>query len=218
MERETGFPVRITNDANAAAFGEAKFGAGKKYQNIIMITLGTGVGGGIVLNGKLFEGNMGKGAELGHTVVVMDGRECTCGRRGCLETYASATALIRDTKEMMELHPESKLWEISEKLGKVDGRVAFEACRAGDKCGEELVKNYVHHLGEGLMNFFNIFRPEAVVLSGGIANEKDYLLSRLKAYCKEHDYGYPRTPEVELLTSELGYDSGKIGAAALFFD
>ena len=218
MERETGFPVRITNDANAAAFGEAKFGAGKKYQNIIMITLGTGVGGGIVLNGKLFEGNMGKGAELGHTVVVMDGRECTCGRRGCLETYASATALIRDTKEMMEKHPESKLCEIAEKLGKVDGRVAFEACRAGDKCGEELVKNYVHNLGEGLMNFFNIFRPEAIVLSGGIANEKDYLISRLKAYCKEHDYGYPRTPEVEILTSELGYDSGKIGAAALFFD
>ena len=218
MEKETGFPVRITNDANAAAFGEAKFGAGKKYQNIIMITLGTGVGGGIVIDGKLFEGNLGKGAELGHTVVVMDGRECSCGRHGCLEAYASATALIRDTKEMMGKHKDSKLWEIAEKLGKVDARVAFEADRAGDPYGHELVENYIHYLGEGLMNYFNIFRPEAIVLSGGIANEKEYLISRLKDYCKKHDYGYPRTPEVEILTSELGYDSGKIGAAALFFD
>ena len=218
MEKETGYPVRMTNDANAAAFGEAKFGAGKKYKNIIMITLGTGIGGGIVIDGKLFEGNMGKGAELGHTVVVLDGRECTCGRHGCIEAYASATALIRDTKEMMEKHKDSKLWEIADKLGKVDGRVAFEAARAGDRYGEELVNNYVKYLGEGLMNYFNIFRPEAIVLSGGIANEREYLNSRLRKYCKEHDYGYPRTPEVEILTSELGYDSGKIGAAALFFD
>ena len=218
MEKETGYPVRITNDANAAAYGEAKFGAGKKYKNIIMITLGTGVGGGIVCDGKLYEGHMGKGAELGHTVVVIDGRECSCGRHGCLEAYASATALIRDTKEMMEAHKDSKLWEISKKLGKIDGRVAFEAARAGDPYGEALVQNYVKYLGEGLMNYFNIFRPEAVVLSGGIANEKDYLNSRLKAYCKERHYGYPRTPEVEILTSELGYDSGKIGAAALFFN
>lgn len=217
MEEKTGLPVKITNDANAAAFGEAKFGAGKRFKNILMFTLGTGVGGGIIIDGKLYEGNLGKGAEMGHTVIVMDGEPCSCGRKGCLEAYASATALIRDTKKMMDAHRDSKMWQISEQLGKVDGRVAFEAARAGDKYGEELVNNYVKYLGEGLMNFFNIFRPEAVVLSGGIANEKEYLNSRLRDYCEKRNWGYGCSPKVEILTSEIGYHSGKIGAAALFF-
>ena len=217
LEKGTGLKVRITNDANAAALGEARFGAGKKYKNIIMITLGTGVGGGIVIDGKLFEGNLGKGAELGHSVLVMDGEQCSCGRKGCFEAYASATALIRDTKRAMEQHKESKCWEVAEKLGKVDARVAFEADRLGDETGHQLVENYVKYLGEGLLNYFNIFRPEALILSGGIANEGKYLLSRLRKYFKLYNYGFQGTPKVDLLVSELGYDSGKIGAAALFF-
>ena len=217
LEKGTGLKVKITNDANAAALGEARFGAGKKYKNIIMVTLGTGVGGGIVIDGKLFEGNLGKGAEIGHSVIVVDGEQCSCGRKGCLEAYASATALIRDTKRAMEQHKESKCWEIAERLGKVDARVAFEAERADDKVGHELVENYVKYLGEGLLNFFNVFRPEAVILSGGIANEGEYLLSRLRAYFERWNYGFQGTPKVDLLVSELGYDSGKIGAAALFF-
>lgn len=217
IEKGTGLIVRITNDANAAALGEAKFGAGKKYKNIIMVTLGTGVGGGIVLNGELFEGNLGKGAELGHMVVVVDGEQCTCGRKGCLEAYASATALNRETKKAMDAHKESKLWEVVEKNGKIDARAPFEAERMGDPVAHELVENYVKYLGEGLMNYFNIFRPEALVLSGGVANEGEYLLSRLRAYMEERDYGFKGTPKVDLLVSELGYDSGKVGAAALFF-
>ena len=217
IEKGTGLKVKITNDANAAALGEARFGAGKKYKNIIMVTLGTGVGGGIVIDGKLFEGNLGKGAEIGHSVIVVDGEQCSCGRKGCLEAYASATALIRDTKRAMDQHKDSKCWEIAERLGKVDARVAFEAERAGDKVGHELVENYVKYLGEGLLNFFNVFRPEAVILSGGIANEGEYLLSRLRAYFERWNYGFQGTPKVDLLVSELGYDSGKIGAGALFF-
>ena len=217
MEKGTGLKVKITNDANAAALGEGRYGAGKKYKNIIMVTLGTGVGGGIIIDGKLFEGNLGKGAELGHTVVVIDGEQCSCGRKGCLEAYASATALIRDTKRAMEQHKESKCWEIAEKLGKVDARVAFEADRLGDPVGHQLVENYVKYLAEGLMNYFNVFRPEALILSGGIANEGEYLLSRLRAYLEPRHYGFQGTPKVELLVSELGYDSGKIGAGALFF-
>ena len=182
-----------------------------------MVTLGTGVGGGIIIDGKLFEGNLGKGAEIGHSVIVVDGEQCSCGRKGCLEAYASATALIRDTKCAMDQHKDSKCWEIAERLGKVDARVAFEAERAGDKVGHELVENYVKYLGEGLLNFFNVFRPEAVILSGGIANEGEYLLSRLRAYFERWNYGFQGTPKVDLLVSELGYDSGKIGAAALFF-
>ena len=206
----TGLPVRITNDANAAALAEAKYGAGRKYKNIVMLTLGTGVGGGVIIDGKLFEGYQGKGAELGHAVVVVDGRECTCGRLGCLEAYVSATGLIKDTKAMMEAHKDSKMWEISEKLGKIDGRVAFEAARAGDPYGIQLVENYIHYLGEGINNYLNIFRPEAIVLSGGIANEKEYLNTRLFNYCRDRYFGYRNTPAVDIVTSELGYDSGKI--------
>ena len=217
MEKGTGLPVKITNDANAAALGEAKFGAGRKYQNLLMVTLGTGVGGGIIIDGHIFEGNLGKGAELGHMVVVIDGEQCSCGRKGCLEAYASATALIRDTKRAMDEHKESKCWEVANKLGKVDARVAFEADRMGDEVGHQLVENYVKYLGEGLLNYFNIFRPEALILSGGIANEGEYLLSRLRKYLEDRNYGFQGTPKVELLVSELGYDSGKIGAGALFF-
>ena len=219
MIREgTGLPVRITNDANAATLGEAKFGAGKRYKNLLMFTLGTGIGGGIIIDGKLYEGHMGKGAELGHTVIVMDGEPCTCGRKGCFEVYASATALVRETKKMMEEHKDSKLWDITSKLGKVDARAAFIADREGDPYGHILVENYVKYLSEGLMNYFNIFRPEAICLSGGVANEGDYLISRVKKYCEERDYGYKGTPKVEILKSEIGYDSGKIGAASLFFE
>lgn len=217
IEKGTGLKVKITNDANAAALGEARFGAGRKYKNIIMVTLGTGVGGGIVIDGKLFEGNLGKGAEIGHSVIVVDGEQCSCGRRGCLEAYASATALIRDTKRAMDQHKDSKCWEVADKLGKVDARVAFEADRLGDEVGNQLVENYVKYLGEGLLNYFNIFRPEALILSGGIANEGEYLLSRLRNYFEERNYGFQGTPKVDLLVSELGYDSGKIGAATLFF-
>ena len=218
MEDGTGLKVRITNDANAAALGEAKFGAGKDYKDIIMITLGTGVGGGIVVDGKLIEGHEGKGAELGHTVIVLGGRECTCGRKGCFEAYASATALIRDTKEAMEKHPESLMHAIAKEYGKVDGRVSFEAAKRGDETAIEVVDQYVYFLSEGLLNYCNIFRPEAIILSGGIANAGDFLFERVNAYCKKAQYGFPKTPEVKIVGSKLGYDSGKIGAAALFFE
>ena len=217
VSEKIDLPIRITNDANAATLGEYKFGAGRKYKNIIMMTLGTGVGGGLIINGELYEGKMGKGAEIGHSVIKYDGRRCTCGRRGCLEAYASATGLIRDTKRMMAKHKDSKMWAITEKYGKVSARIAFEAAREGDPYGQILVDNYVKYLGEGLNNYFNIFRPDAVVLSGGIANEGDYLISRLKSYCKERNYGFKGTPEVEILISELGYHSGIIGAASLMF-
>lgn len=214
----TGLPIKTTNDANAATLAEAKFGAGRKYKNLIMLTLGTGVGGGVIVDGKLYEGHLGKGGELGHTVIVVDGEPCTCGRRGCLEAYASATALIRETNKMMEAHKDSKMWQIKEKYGKVSARVAFEAAKENDPYGQALVDYYVKYLGEGLMNFFNVFRPEAVVLSGGIANEREYLTSRLYAYTRDRYFGFRCTPSVDIVTSELGYDSGKIGAAALFFE
>ena len=213
----TGLPVRITNDANAAAYGEAKFGAGKTFKNLLMITLGTGVGGGIIIDGKLYEGNHGKGAEPGHSVIVLNGEQCTCGRKGCFEAYASATALNRDTREAMEKHPESLLFEVVEEIGGIDARVPFIAEKRGDKAAKEVVDNYVKYLSEGLLNYCNILRPNVIVLSGGVANEGENLISRVKAYMKEHNYGMKNAPEVEIRQASLGYDAGKIGAAALYF-
>ena len=212
------YPVRLTNDANAACLGEAKFGAGKSYETIIMLTLGTGVGGGIIINGKLFEGNQGKGGELGHTVLVVDGEPCTCGRKGCFETYASATALIRETKKAMLANKRSLMWKVSPEIELVGGKVVFEAAAKGDKSAQKVLDNYIKYLGEGILNYCNIFRPNVIVLSGGIANAGAPLFDPLNEYIKERHYGYKATPEVKVVPAELGYDSGKIGAAALFFE
>ena len=218
LEKELGLPVRITNDANAAAYGEAKFGAGKDFPTVIMITLGTGVGGGIVLDGKLFEGNEGKGAELGHMTLVLNGRDCGCGRKGCFEQYASATGLIADATSFMRKHPDSIMNTVAKELGIIDARVPFIAERRGDRFAHEVVENYIMYLGEGLLNYCNIFRPNMIILSGGIANEGESFLARVNQYLLDHDFGYKRTPTVKLAVAKLGYDSGKIGAAALFFE
>lgn len=215
--KETGLDVVLNNDANVAALGEARFGSGAKYKDIIMITLGTGVGGGIVINNQLVDGHLHMGAELGHMVVEVNGRKCGCGRRGCLEAYASATALIKETKKALKKHQNTKMHEVAKELGKIDARVAFKAAKMGDAAALKLVNEYVMYLSEGLLNYCNIFRPEAIVLSGGVANEGEYLLDMIRKYLKEHDYGMKRSPEVEILTSSLGYDSGKIGAASLLF-
>ena len=217
VEKRTGLPAKILNDASAAALGEAVYGSGKEYENLIMITLGTGVGGGIVLNKKLYDGLGGTGAQLGHNLIELGGRPCNCGRKGCLEAYASATALIKETLKAMEAHPESKMHEIAEKYGKVDARVAFDADRMGDPEGHRLVQEYVMYLGEGLMDYCNIFRPDVFVLSGGVANEGDYLITRLISYMEERHFGFLGSPKIPIKQASLGYDSGKIGAAALFF-
>ena len=215
LQKTTNLPVFLNNDANVAALGECVFGAGKKYQNMILLTLGTGVGGGVIINKNIYDGNEHRGAELGHMVIELNGRECGCGRKGCFEAYASATALIKDTKEAMKNHPESELHKVKEELGEVTARNAFVAARRGDKAANEVVDNYVMYLGEGILNYCNIFRPEAVILSGGVANEGEYLLEKVNAYLKEHEYGMHLSPKVELGFAELGYDSGKIGAACL---
>ena len=218
MHEQLPYPIRLTNDANAASLGEAKFGAGKSYETIIMLTLGTGVGGGIIIDGKLFEGNEGKGGELGHTVIVVDGEQCTCCRKGCLEAYASATALIRDAKKAMRSNKRSLMWKISPDIDLVGGKVPFEAAKQGDPTAMAVIDNYVKYLGEGILNFCNIFRPNVIVLSGGLANAGAFLFDKVNKYVEERYYGYKSTPAVKIVPAELGYDSGKIGAAALFFE
>ncbi len=216
MEERCKLYVKIVNDADAAALAEAKFGVAKDYNFVLMITLGTGVGGGIVINKNLYNGNLGMGAELGHMVIELDGRECGCGRKGCFEAYASATALNKLTKEAMDANPKSLLHKVCEDNGGIDATVAFNAEKMGDPIAKEVVDNYVKYLSEGLLNYCNILRPNVIVLSGGVANEGENLLSRVRQYMKEHHYGMKNAPEVEIKQASLGYDAGKIGAAALY--
>ncbi len=213
LQALTGLPVKIANDANVAAIGEVKFGAARKFKSAVMITLGTGVGGGIVVDGKLVEGNKGAGAELGHSVIVFGGEKCTCGREGCLEAYASATALIRDTKRAMQAHKDSKMWEIGA-IENVDGKTAFDY-REKDAYAKEVVDSYIAHLACGLVNFANIFRPEAIILGGGVCAEGENLVKPLQAIMDREIFAGKMGPQVPIVTAELGNSAGLLGAAAL---
>ena len=216
LEKLMGLPVRIGNDANVAALGETKFGAGRAYRSTVMFTLGTGVGGGIVIDGKLFEGNRSAGAELGHSVIVAGGEPCTCGRRGCLEAYASATALIRDTKRAMEAHPDSRMWEIGA-LDAVTGKTAFDYAET-DAAAAEVVRNYIEKLGVGLTNACNELRPEAILLGGGVCAQGDALIKPLRELVEREIYGGRHGPAVDILVAELQNSAGILGAAALFME
>ncbi len=214
----TSLKCLISNDANVACLGEVKFGAGKKYNNAVMLTLGTGVGSGIVIDGKLYEGNQGKGAEIGHEVIRFNGRKCTCGRRGCLEAYASATALIKDTKTAMRKNHDSLMWNyVDGNIKKVDGSTSFECSKKEDKAAKKVVDNYVWYLSQGILNICSVFRPECVILGGGVSNQKEYLVSKIKANLEKDHYGFGIAPKVEVLIAELGNNAGIIGAASLLF-
>ena len=212
----TGLRVKIANDANVAALGEAKFGAAKDYEDVVMLTLGTGVGSGIVAEGKLLEGNKSAGAELGHMVIVNGGEQCTCGRKGCLEAYASATALIRDTKRAMEAHKDSKMWEIGG-LDNVTGKTAFDY-KDSDPYAKEVVENYISYLACGITDVANIFRPETVLLGGGVCAQGDNLVKPLQKLLDKDIFAGALGPQVPILIAELGNSAGLLGAAALLMD
>ncbi len=219
LKEKTGLSAKVSNDANVAMLGEAKFGAAKKYRDAVLVTLGTGVGGGLFLNGHLYEGNEGMGAELGHMVILRDGEDCTCGRRGCFEAYASVTALIRQTKEAMLNHHESKMWEyVGGDIDKVDGKTAFETSKLGDKEAKKVVEQYENYLTTGLLNLCNIFRPEVILIGGGLSNQKEYLTDALKEKLSEYHYGFRGTPMVDIFVTNLGNDAGVLGAAALWME
>ena len=216
LKKYLHMPVYISNDANCAALGEVIAGTAKGYQNAVMITLGTGVGSGIVIDGKIFEGSHFGGAECGHTVIVPDGELCSCGRRGCFETYASATALIRETKRAAQGNQSSMLWQMCEgDLDKIDGKVAFETMKLGDRVATEVVENYIKYLSIGIANLVNIFRPDIVLLGGGICNQGEVLTKPINEYLKRECFGSEMTYVPEVRIAELGNDAGIIGAAGL---
>ena len=215
-ERLGDKPVFVENDANCAALGEAYAGCGNGCENFIAITLGTGVGSGIIVNGKLVTGVNSAGAECGHTIIVVDGAPCTCGRKGCWEAYASATALINQTKEAMELHPDSIMHELAAEEGKVSGRTAFDAMRRKDAAGIAVVDKYIKYVATGLTNLVNIFQPEILCIGGGICNEGETLLRPLRRYVESERYSIYSDVQTKLMKAELGNDAGIIGAAILY--
>lgn len=214
LEETLGVPCLIDNDANAAAYGELLAGAGKGAKNFVMITLGTGVGGGVIINGKIYGGFNHAGAELGHMSIVMNGAPCTCGNNGCYEAYASATALINQTKEAMDQNPDSVMWELSKEKG-VNGVTAFDAMRAGDKAGTMVVENYIDYVAAGLINLVNIFQPEFVAIGGGVCNEGETLLAPLREKVAKGDYNKNLPEKAKICVAALGNDAGIIGAAFL---
>ena len=208
--------IYIDNDANAAAKGEATFGAAKGYKDSVFLTIGTGVGGGILVDGKILSGFNFAGAELGHTVIIHNGKPCTCGRKGCLECYASATALMEQTREKMEQRKDSLMWKLCDgKIENVDGRTAFDAMRAGDEAAKEVVDTYIGYLACGVTNFINVFQPEVFSIGGGISNEKDALLEPLKKIVEVEQYSRNSDKKTIIKIAELGNRAGIIGAASL---
>ena len=212
----TGLRVKIANDANVAALGEVKFGVAKGYENAILLTLGTGVGGGIVVDGVLIEGNKSAGAELGHSVIVAGGEQCTCGRKGCLEAYASATAIIRETKRAMQADKNSKMWEIGS-LDQVTGKTAFDY-KDVDGAAKAVVDAYIEKLACGITNFANIFRPEVVILGGGVCAQGDGLVKPLQALLNKELFAGDLGPQVPIVIAQLGNLAGLLGGAALLMD
>ena len=217
VEKFTGKKTFLLNDANAAALGEAEYGAGKRFSDSVLLTLGTGIGSGIILGGKLFEGFRSAGAEIGHVVIHRDGELCSCGRKGCFERYASASALIRFTRESMRDEPNSALWKYAPTAERVDGRTVFLALKEGDPVAQRVLDRYVAELGEGIVNVANALRPQAVILGGGVSAEGDTLLLPLRNYVYPRLYVSTEYAPFEICCAALGNDAGLYGAAAYAF-
>lgn len=214
LEERTGKPCAFENDANAAALGEAYAGAGNGVKNLVAVTLGTGVGSGIILGGKVLGGVNYAAGEMGHTVIVVNGEQCNCGRKGCWERYASATALISQTKAKMLECPDSKMWEICEgDINNVSGRTAFSAMYAGDKAAKDVVDKYIYYVSVGVTNIVNTFQPDVVCIGGGISNEGDNLLDPIRKYVEEERYTKYSKKQTKICKAVLGNDAGIIGAA-----
>ena len=209
-------PLYVENDANAAAFGEVLAGAGKGYKNVVVVTLGTGVGGGIIIEGKIYTGFNFCGAELGHTVIEYNGRQCACGRKGCFEAYSSATGLVRMTAQASEFNPDSILTHMIRQDGKVSARTAYNAMKQGDPVGKAVTEQYIKYLSCGIANAINIFQPDILCIGGGVCNEGDTLLVPLRAAVAEQIYSKNSAKNTEIVICSLGNDAGIIGAAMLF--
>ncbi|MBR5520811.1 MAG: ROK family protein [Oscillospiraceae bacterium] len=208
-------PVHIENDANTAIVAEVVAGSAKGCNDALIVTLGTGIGGGAYVGGEIYAGHNSAGLEVGHVVIEVNGRQCNCGRKGCFERYASASALTRDTKAAMEANPDSALWKFTTDLEKVNAKTAFDAYKAGDAVATELVNRYIKYLSAGIVNLINIFQPEVLCLGGGVSNEKEFLLDLIKPYFDAEDYARNAAERTKITIAKFRNDAGIIGAAML---
>lgn len=216
LESEFHKTVYLENDANCAALGEAIAGAGNGVDEFVFITLGTGIGAGVVVNGKLVHGCNDAAGEIGHTVINFGGERCTCGRRGCWEAYASASALIRQTREAMCKNYDSVMWDMVEyDLKRVDGTVPFEAMRDNDPTAKSVVNNYIYYLSVGIVNLINTFQPKILCIGGGMCAEGETLLYPVRNFVKNERYSVYAKNQTQICAAVLGNDAGIIGAALL---
>lgn len=216
LQKYIDLPVYIDNDANVAALAESVCGACKGTADSVTITLGTGVGSGVIIDHRLYSGFNYAAVELGHHTLVMDGEACTCGRNGCYEAYASASALIAQTKRAALLNKDSKIWQVCrDNLDNVTARTPFDAERLNDSTAKEVCDTYVRYVAEGLVNIINIFQPEIIAIGGGVSNEGERLLNPLKLYVDKYKYTKEETPATTLVIAKMGNDAGIVGAASL---
>jgi glucokinase len=256
LRQRLDLPVSLSNDANCAAWGETQVGAGRGCQHVILLTLGTGIGSGVVVDGRLQEGGVPGGMELGHSLLILDGEPCTCGRRGCLEAYASASALIRQARAAVSAEalpaaehllsgqhslagrpsdqpaaagsvapgsaapgspaPASLMLSLcGGDLTRLDGRVPFLAAAQGDAVAQRVIATYIKYLGEGIINCVNIWRPEKILLAGGVAAAGQALLAPLNDYARLRCFAGAKCFVAPIEAAALGNDAGLIGAALL---
>ena len=216
IQKYIDLPVYLGNDANVAALGEFMVLDEPEVKDFVAITLGTGIGGGVIINREIYDGFNGAAVEIGHFQVVMEGgAPCTCGRNGCWEAYGSVTGLIRETKRIIQENPGCKMeQDIGGDLSRVGGKTAFLAAKAGDPLGQQVVDTYIRWVAEGIVSVINIFQPQVLAIGGAISKEGDYLLNPIKKWAEQ--FRYSRSiPQTDIRIAKLGNDAGIIGAALL---
>lgn len=218
LSRLTGLPVTVENDANAAAWGEFRFGAGRDYDDQLMVTVGTGVGGGVIVDGRLLRGGFGVGAEIGHLCLVPDGRPCGCGNLGCFEQYGSGSALVRDAREALAASP-GIASDLLDRAGgdpaAITGPLITEAARAGDPFAVEQLRSLGDRLGHGIASLVAVLDPRVIVIGGGVSEAGDLLLDPIRSSFARNLSGRGHRPQAEIRPAELGTRAGVIGAADL---
>ena len=211
LRKRLGLPVFLANDADSAALGEVCAGAARGCESALLVTLGTGVGGGFVVDGKIYNGHRSLGGEFGHMCIQMDGEACSCGQRGCWEAYASATALIRQAVAAAQQHPDSAL----NRVPALDGRSIYACAAAGDPAARAVTDQYARYVGVGLVNFINALYPEVILLGGGVSGAGEALLAPVRDYVRANAFVRDAALHPQVRAATLGGDAGIIGAAAL---
>ena len=214
LEKLTKVQVKVANDADVATLAELKFGAGKNYKNFVMLTLGTGIGGGIVVDGHLLGKNSPYSGEIGHIKTTTTNIKCSCGDINCYEAIASTNALVKQTRTAMQENPESKMWS-KYNLKTVCGKTVFDFLDT-DKTARMVFDEYIKNLGNGIVSLINIFMPEAIIIGGSVSNQKDVLIKPLETYVNKHIYAKNINFKVDIITAEQTGSAGVLGGKCLF--